>query len=331
MMARTLKEQYRTKQVSLLKERLVSIDRLVIVEQRISPSDRLILEAFDKQQMTAAIDIIKKLKAIDFGSLTSLAQARDAAVSDVTRVLSGDKSQGLIRKIVNLFKSEKENPLVDVLAFSNALHNFFTQFSQYVSALGTGQEDQTLGTVVTGKSPDELTDLNAIKGLGGAEKKKLADLQKVIINGFKPEGALANLGKNWIDKYLKGKKGLQSLARDLLKMSVKDLTALSSNIVSNLKNVEAVGQAAAGAAQQATVGTTTSTGSNVSGSTEAGQGSKGTKSGATAPGAQVAGQGSSDALARSVYDDIKSDFDNVDEKTVLSIMTTLAHNNKLKQ
>lgn len=331
-MAGTLKEQYEAKQVRRLQERLGPIDRKVMSELKWDARDQLIFEAFDKQQMAAAVDIIKKLKAIDFGALTSLAQARDAAVNDVTKVLAGDKSQGLIRKIVGLFKSDKENPLVDVLAFSQALNNFFGQFSQYITALGGGKDDQALGTIVTGKSPEELADLNAIKGLGGEEKKKLGDLQKVILNGFKPEGALANLGKNWIDKYMKGKKGLQMLAQDMLKMSVKDLTNIGTNVTNSLKNADAVGQAAAGAAQQGAVASTGSTGAGATGSAEAGQGSKGTKSGAVAPGAQVApgAAGPGDDVAKKVYDDIKADFEGADEKTVMSILQTLAHNGKLK-
>lgn len=331
-MAGTLKEQYEAKQVRRLQERLGPIDRKVMSELKWDARDQLIFEAFDKQQMAAAVDIIKKLKAIDFGALTSLAQARDAAVNDVTKVLAGDKSQGLIRKIVGLFKSDKENPLVDVLAFSQALNNFFGQFSQYITALGGGKDDQALGTIVTGKSPEELADLNAIKGLGGEEKKKLGDLQKVILNGFKPEGALANLGKNWIDKYMKGKKGLQMLAQDMLKMTVKDLTNIGTNVTNSLKNADAVGQAAAGAAQQGAVASTGSTGAGATGSAEAGQGSKGTKSGAVAPGAQVApgAAGPGDDVAKKVYDDIKADFEGADEKTVMSILQTLAHNGKLK-
>lgn len=339
-MAGTLKEQYRAKRVRNLEERLLRIDRKVmrdlnrkaINEIMSDPRDRLIFEAFDRQQMAAAIDIVKKLKAINFGGLTSLAQARDAAVGDVTKVLAGNGGQGLIRKIVNLFKGQQENPLVDVLAFSDAMNNFFGQFTQYVTTLGGGDNDQTLSTIVTGKSPDELADINAVKGLGGAEKKKLGDLQKVIVNGFKPDGVLANIGKNWIDKYLKGRKGLQALAQDMLKMSVKDLVAISNSVTSSLKNVAAVGQAAAGAAQQGAVGTTASTGSTTAGSTEAGQGTKGSKSGAKAPGAQVApgAAGAGGDLAKKVYDDIKSDFEGTDENTVMSILNTLAHNNKLK-
>jgi hypothetical protein len=302
----------------------------VITELKWDVRERLILEAFDKQQMAAAIDIVKKLKAINFGALTSLAQARDAAVSDVTAVLGGGGSQGLVRKIVNLFKSNKENPLVDVLAFADALNNFFAQFSQYVTALGgEAGGDQTLGTIVTGKSPDELEDLGAIKALGGEEKKKLAELQRVIVNGLKPEGALANIGKNWIDKYMKGKTGLGALAKDLMKMTVKDLNAISTNVTSGLKNAEAVGQAAAGAAQQGAVGTAGTTGPTAAGAAEPSAGSKGTKSGAKAPGAQVAG-GGGEGAARKVYDDIRADFGDMDEKTVMAVLTTLADNDKLK-
>lgn len=338
-MAQTLKKQYEARQVRRLQERLNVVDRHVITELRIDPRDRLIIEAFDKQQMAAAIDIVKKLKTIEFSALNSLRAARDAAVADTTKVLSGSAEKGLVRKIVGLFKSEKENPLVDTLAFASALNNFFDQFVQYVSALGGVQDtagggpkkggDQTLGTIITGKSADELGDVLSVGGLGGEEKKKLAEFQKVIINGLKPEGALAKIGKNWIDKYMKGKKGLQQLANEMMKMTVHDLDAVAKSVSAGLKNASAVGQAAAGAASQAAVGTTGGTGPEVAQATGSAQGTAGTKDAAKAPGAQVAG-GNAAASAKKVYDAIKSDFEGMDEKTVLSILTTLADNDRLK-
>lgn len=339
-MAQTLKKQYEARQVRRLQERLHVVDRRVITELRVDPRDRLILEAFDKQTMAAAIDIIKKLKTIEFSALNSLRSARDAAVADTTKVLSGSAEKGLIRKIVGLFKSDKENPLVDTLAFASALKNFFDQFVQYVSALGgvsdTGDAsgkkkggDQTLGTIITGKNADELEDVLSVGGLGGDEKKKLAEFQKVIVNGFKPEGALAKVGKNWIDKYMKGKKGLQQLANEMMKMTVHDLEAVAQSVSADLKNASAVGQAAAGAASQAAVGTTGGTGPAVATASEPGQGTSGTKDAAKAPGAQVAG-GDAAGSAKKVYDAIKSDFEGMDEKTVMSILTTLADNGRLK-
>jgi len=283
-MARTLKEQYEIKK---LQQRLRPIDQKLMIELSMSDNDMLIFEAFNKQQMSDAIKIVKQLKAINFGPLTTLSQARDAAVNDVTKALAGSKDQGIIRKIVNLFKGGKENPLVDALAFCDALNNFFGQFSQYVTALGSDKADQPLSTIVTGKDPEELADLTAVNSLGGKEKGNLRNMQKVIVNGLKPNGAIGKLSKNWIDKYLKGKKGLQTLARDLLKMSPNDINKISETVTSNLKNAEAIGQAAAGASQQATVGSNPTTGSNASGASQPEQGSVSSKPGSTAPGAQI--------------------------------------------
>lgn len=324
----TLRTQYESKKISVLKEKLERLDSDVLRESAI-------LEAFDKQQMSAAIDIVKKMRAIDFKGLTSLASARDAAVADVTKVLSGGQDQGLIRKIVNLFKDNKENPLVDTLAFANALNNFFGQFSQYVSAMNSDSKNNnvTLGTLVTGKSSDELDDLGSISGLGGDEKKKLADLQKVIVNGFKPEGALANIGKNWVDKYLKGRKGLQQLAKDMLKMTVKDLNVISASVTNALKNADAVGDAAAGAASQGSTGSTETTGTIAATSTGTTSGTSGTKkSGVKSNGGQVSSKASdkASAIAKKVYDDIETDFAGEDKDKVMSILNTLAYSGKLK-
>lgn len=292
-MAKTLKEQYENKRVRRLKERLGQIDRKVMVEMKLEARDRLILEAFDKQQMAAAIDIVKKLKAINFGKLQVLAQARDAAVEDVTRTLGGNKSQGLVRKIIDLFKGSKENPLVDALAFSEALKNFFDQFTQYATELGTTSGSTNikvpLSQIITGKDNVDLAVAGAIKGLDDASLKKLKDLQNVITTGFKPEGALAKIGRNWIDKYLKGRKGLQELARQIVGMSLQDLNVMAKSVSGSLQNVDAVGEAAAGASEQGAIGTTGTTGADAAGAAAPGTGSTGTKSPATAPGAQVAG------------------------------------------
>jgi len=296
-MTSTLKENYELKRVSKLKNRLTRIDNKIMIENK---RDRLIYEAFDKQQSAAAFDIIKKLKTINFGALTSLAQARDAAIADVTKVLGGKNKNGPIRTIINLFKDEKENPLVDALAFSSALKNFFEIFAQYVTSLNPTDKNQTLGEFVTGQDQENIDFLQNTKTMNSDQKEKLADLQRVIIKGFSPEasGALAKLGQDWINKYLKGKKGLQLLAKDLMKTKINDLFAISSSVETSMKNVEAVGQAAAGAAQQGAVGSTGTTGTSSSGSSETSTGTSGTKSGATAPGAQVPNVGDEEKVKK---------------------------------
>jgi len=329
-MTRSLKERYETKRIHVLLERLKVADKNIMSESW-NEHDMLILEAFDKQQMAAAIDVVKKLKSIQFGPLKPLAAARDAAVADVTKVLAGGKNQGLIRKIVNLFKSDKENPLVDVLAFSSALYNFFGQFTQYIESLSTGVEgadEKALGALVTGKSDEELSDINAVAGLGADEKKKLADLQKVIMNGLKPSGMLAKIGKNWVDKYMKGRKGLQEFAKSLLRVKVATLKATAESVTSSFQNVEAVGQAAAGAAQQGAVGTTTSTGGDAATSSEPGGGTASTKSGETAPGAQPVGKGGVDVNA--VVARIKAPMEDMGVKDVNKLVAQLADLGVLK-
>lgn len=324
----TLRERRLNSRLSSLHERLITADERLIQEQRRQMKvEALILEAFDKRTMAAAIEVIKQLKSLDFGKLASLAAARDAAVADVNRELGGSKQQGLVRRIVNLFSSQKENSFVDALAFADATKNFFDQFSQYVTALNAnGPDSQTLGSLVTGKSSEELDDLSAVKGLGGDEKKRLSDLQKVIISGLKPQGALAAVGKNWIDKYLKGRKGLQQLARDLLKMPVRDLLLVSKNVSASLKNASAVGQAAAGAAQQAAVSTDGSTGSNPSNASQPEQGSASTKTNNVASGAQSP----SDPVVDKAFDAIKPDLGGEDEAATKKIIAALAAKDMIK-
>jgi hypothetical protein len=271
-MARTLKERYEAKRVQNLKERLKPIDRKIT--ESIDNRDKLILEAFDKQQITGAIDIIKKLKAINFGALQSLASARDLAVGDVTKVIGGGGGGGILKKILSVFKNHDENPLVDALAFSSAMKHFFEQFSQFMTALDTN-DNQTLGMAISGSDDPS---------------KGQSQLQQVIVKGFKPDGALASAGKNWIDKYLKGKKGLQQLAKELVNVTIGDLNSISTSVVGGLKNADAVGQAAAGAAQQASVQSTSTTGAEQAKSTEPSAGTVETKPGTVAPEPQVVDQ-----------------------------------------
>jgi hypothetical protein len=312
-MSKTLKEVYELRK---LRNKIAVVDDQKVINE--NKRTALIMEAFNNQQMEAAIDIVKKLKSFNFGNITALAQARDNAVRDVTKTLAGNKEQGLVRKIVNLFKSEEENPLVDVLAFAGALNSFFKLFSQYVTALGVKDESQTLGSVVTGMDDAELKQLSSIHSLSSENKEKMAELQKVILQGLKPEGLLAKLGKNWVTKYMGGKQGLKQLAQDMLKMSVKDLNALTKSVTDALKNVDAVGQAAAGAAQQASTGTTSSTSGEASSSSEPSKG--------TGPNAEPEAAKHADA----VYSSVKDSVQDVKEDDVKKVIDALIKAGKLK-
>lgn len=295
---KTLKERYESKQIEDLSARLPVISESM-------REDALILEAFDKAQMAAAIDIIKKLKTINFNQLESLKQARDVAVNDVNRVLGGQRDKsgtGVIRTIINLFKNkdDKDNPLIDALAFSSALNNFFSVLPEFIDANLTGSEtsdDESFGKALVGLEPSEIS---TISGVESDKKKKLQDISNVIINSLKPEGTLAKVGISWLNKYMKGKKGLQSLANELIKMSVKNLKALSSNITSTLSNVNSVGQAAVGAAQQAAAPTTKTSGSEQTTSSQASTGTKVTEPGTKAPGGQVVVKGGSSKRATDI-------------------------------
>jgi len=316
---RTLKEQYAVK---TLKTKLRKIDENMLLEG----PDRLIVEAFNKQHMAAAIDIVKKLKSFNFGSLSSLSSARDAAINDVTAVLAGDKNVGIVRRIVNLFKNRKENPLLDVIAFADAMKNFFEQFTQYMTTLSS-DDQQTLATVVTGKTPEELRNAETITGLAGEQKKQLQNLHKIITNGFKPSGTLANVSKNWIDKYLGGRGNLKQLAGQMMAMKVSELKQIAVNVSESLKNVGAVGQAAANASTQETITSTGSTGSEPTKSPEQAQGTADTKA-ATATGTTPV-TASSEASQKH-YDAIKNQLTGVDQNTAMAVINALAGAGRLK-
>jgi len=299
-MSRSLKEQYEMRKVNSLQQRLPLAEKKLVELQR-DPRDLLILEAFDKQQMAAAVDIMKKLKATDFAGLDQLNKAKGAALNDVAKVMGGG-GKDVIRTIVNLFKKKgnkaEDNPLITALAFVEGVRNFFDGFIQYVEALPDVSDEKTLSHVITGQE-----DADALQAAGADKnvKKKLGDLQKVIINGLKPNDALSKMGRNWVNEYLGGGAGMKALAGQIIKSDIKSLKQVGATVAANFKNVEAVGQAAVGASEQGSVGSsgTTST-DKTAASAPGGSPSEPAKSGTAekaAPGAQVPGSTGAGASA----------------------------------
>lgn len=267
MAKETLNERYRRKQVAQLKERMDSRD--VLIEQ-------LILEKFDKETARQATLVIKALNSLDFGAagLKTLAAARDAAVQDANRALGGKSNQGVLRRIIGLFKDGGAgNPVVDSIAFANAVSNFFETFNEYlegykgkVQAGGGDADEMSVQQLVTGVSPDQASVADAAAAAEGDAKENLKLLQQVITKGLKPDGALAQVGKTWQKKYLKNNWG--QLAQDIMQAKVGEVQKVGKESMAALKNSSAVGQAAAGAQQVATKATSGTTGTEKTGSTE---------------------------------------------------------------
>jgi len=316
----SLKQKYAKKLLTeSISERISLADKKVLKALNENKKLDLILEKFDQQQMAQATDLIKKLKSLDFSKFKTLSQGRDKAISDVTAALSGQGS--LVKKIIGLFSSEKENPLVDSLAFTGAMYNFFSTFSQYVKSIAGEDTDKTLMELVTGKTEDELGDISAVSGLGQEEKKKIDNIKKLIARGMKPEGKIINFSKNWIDKYLNGKEGLETLSDEMLKIKVKDLQAVIADTTNSLKTVNSVNDSVANASEKQTTPTSSTTGSEKSTTTSTSQSTK-----PTSP-SSASSTKNTQNKAQQVAAVLKKA--KLDQGTIKKVVTTLSKNNLL--
>jgi hypothetical protein len=319
----TLKYNY--DQQVLIKEtvsRVTKADKKIMSVLEENRKIDLILEAFDKKQMALATDILKKLKALNFQGLETLAKGRDAAISDVTAALSNSQETGLVRKIINMFSKEKENPLVDSIAYASAVQNFFEMFSQYTSAMSGDDPEKSISELVTGKTKDELDDAGSVNALGAEEKKKLKNIKSLIAKGFKPDGKLASISKNWVDKYIGGQKGLDSIGNEILAMKVKDLKSVIASATESLKSVESVGQSLVAASTQSTTPTNAPTGSEQSTTTKSTTGTSSSKTGDAGKTANVA----SDKAKKAVEVLKKA---KLNQMTIKTVVNALAKSNLL--
>lgn len=270
MEKQTLQERYTVKR-SQIKESLLKAERKL--KERDALIESLILEEFDENMMQQANQIVKGLLSLDFGNagLNSFASARDAAVKDVDKVRAGKSNRGVIRRIISMFKDQKENPLVDVLAFCNALYEFFRQYRSYIeSHKGTAENPDELSVqeLLTGLSAEDVTATQAAAAAGAntETQQNLKTLQQIIIKGLKPKGILAQVGKTWTSKYFKN--NFKQLAQEIMNANVGELDKIATDVEGALKNSQAVGQAAAGAQEVAGKETSQTTGTEKTKSTE---------------------------------------------------------------
>jgi hypothetical protein len=133
-MTTSLKERYEQKQITRLQMKVRRIDRLMN-EGKLY----LVSEAFDKKQMESALDIIKKLKAIDFGKIKPLNDAKNACIKDITAAMGAEKGEksgkikGFFKKMLK--RNVSDNPLIDALAFADSIKNFFEDFNTFIKGV----------------------------------------------------------------------------------------------------------------------------------------------------------------------------------------------------
>lgn len=129
-MARSLKERYESRKVSLLKERLVVVDKQLIEENRVAT---LILEAMDQEDLDKVSAIVDKMERIRDAAgkdknLQVLVNAIDQALQDVNKYAGG----GPISAAWNKLKAKVggDNPIVKVTTLASALESGFKQLPQ---------------------------------------------------------------------------------------------------------------------------------------------------------------------------------------------------------
>ena len=190
----------------------------------------VLTEEIDKQVMQAAIGAIKKLQNINFAEMPNLSKARDAALTDITRLAAGDDPRTRLQKLAAAFG--KENGVIySALAFGSAIKNFFSLFSQYIDAV----------TTRNGKAA--APDLR-LEDIGGEELHNA--IRKFVHVNFKPQGGIfKRFGSDW-KKYLGD--DMDKIVDDIMFLNVGELKQVINDVQTQTANVN---QAAATAEKQA--------------------------------------------------------------------------------
>lgn len=295
--------------------------------------ERLVLEAFDKERLNTAVTLIKALQSIDFASvkLPTFAKARDAAIKDVNEILALTSKNGLMKRLVSMFK-KPQNPMIDALSFCDATKNFFEGLLQYVEAKKTGVNDAetlTLRSLVVGPTQNDGV-------LGSPQKdvidnkKQMQTLQNLIINGFKPDKTIRRLtSRAWLQKYLKN--DYAGVATDIMKAKVQDLEKIgkdvidkfqdASSIVKSLMDVQSMAKTAA---TQSTATTPPTSSSEPLSTTPSKPSDSPSNQGTNAKNVAV-------KTAKEIYSQMHDKFGDIPEETVLKIISMLAYNDMIKQ
>lgn len=285
-MTTSLKERYEQKQITRLQMKVRRIDRLMN-EGKLY----LVSEAFDKKQMESALDIIKKLKAIDFGKIKPLNDAKNACIKDITAAMGAEKGEksgkikGFFKKMLK--RNVSDNPLIDALAFADSIKNFFEDFNTFIKGVidekykneslkaaiekQFGFESQTeslkkrytkfLFEETPVDKPDALGQDKALRDKEDKDKEKekfMSDMEKIIKKGLAPSAEELK-GSKWIDKYLKGDAGIKAVVQSVMELKPSELEAAAKSSEAAFKTAEEVGRSAVGAGTQTAEKTKSST------------------------------------------------------------------------
>lgn len=198
---------------------------------------QIILENFDQATADKTLKLMKQLNAIKWpNELPSFKYATKKAIAELKSILSGaGRGKNLFDKIVGLFKSEKENPVVDVVAYISAISSFFNVMGKLTDALeGSNQENATVGQII---GNDETISIND------------QQFNNIIKKGLKPEGSMANIKTNWLQKYMGN--DTDAVAHEISNMSPKALKDFSLSLQNSLAGTKEIANSIANVEKQA--------------------------------------------------------------------------------
>lgn len=235
----TIGEKKRTsmKNSAVLKLKLSRIDENYVM-----------LEAIDRELLSQVTRLVKQLKGIDFGVMPTFSSARDAAIQDATAALAGTSKAGFVRKILSLFKN-KENPLTDVVAFADAIKNFFAAMNSFIEAHKVDRNGNEIDYQGNNKDWSSVQEL-----IAGDSNEATKNLQKIVKDALKPDSRISRISKNWLTKYLKN--GVDGIVRDVMNADVSAFQQTAMNVKNSLKNSQDAVSAVT-AASNTTGGSTT--------------------------------------------------------------------------
>lgn len=223
-MPRTLKDQYETRQMQLLRERVRAADKHVMLEHRVATQ---LIEAMDQGDIDKVTAIIQKLEKIKSPELPKLTAAIEKAEAEVNKYTGG----GMLTKAWTKLKSKVgiDNPIVKVTTFANALERGFSQIPQILKNNGVDLKgadlNQSLMTMLgtEQKKVGEKSDEQLSNSIGAKEgvKTKGSLVKEDSVDDFDKNVSIANKKTPQGKKPMKGPSAnaakLKSITSQLIK------------------------------------------------------------------------------------------------------------------
>ena len=306
--AKTLRERIENKTRADLKEKLQRVDETI--NQFYT---EVITEAFDQETAKKSIALIKQLNSIQWPpELAQFKNASKSAIAELQGIFAGGgRQQSGFAKLVSMFK-RSDNPYIDVIAYANAIHQFFTVIQQYSEAAGEAGQD-TLGQVF---------------------KNNEKTFAKIVQKGLKPEGLIAKFGTNWMKKYMKNDPELKNLTTSLMKLPLAKLKEVSASIEEKLSNIDEISNSVAAAEEAISAGKNVPVDTKTSDSAKTipadqTNSTKATKPGEVEPGKQNTDKADKE-LSKTTYDALLKALPDIDKEDIKKVGQALLKAGLLK-